>query len=88
MDSQEPNTQGNAAPGSSQQNSDTKRVNVIFSSQQYQMLKDLAERQGVSISDVLRQALALTKLIAEAERNDQKFLIEKDGQYQQVRFVR
>jgi hypothetical protein len=88
MDSQETNTQGNVAPGSSQQNSDTKRVNVIFSSQQYQMLKDLADRQGVSISDVLRQALALTKLISDVEQNNERFLIEKNGQYQQVRLVR
>jgi hypothetical protein len=61
---------------------------VIFSPQQYQVLKALAEQQGINVSDVLRQALALTKIIAEAEQNNEKFLIEKNGQLQQLRLVR
>jgi hypothetical protein len=84
----EKNSDGIPAPAQSQQNSDTKRVNVIFSAQQYQMLKDLADRQGVSISDVLRQALALTKLISDVEQSNERFLIEKNGQYQQDKLVR
>jgi hypothetical protein len=69
----------NNAPDQTPQNGDptgSKRVNVIFSPQQYQVLKALAEQQGINVSDVLRQALALTKIIA------------KNGQLQQLRLVR
>jgi hypothetical protein len=81
----------NNAADQTPQNGDpagSKRVNVIFSPQQYQVLKALAEQQGINVSDVLRQALALTKIIAEAEQNNEKFLIEKNGQLQQLRLVR
>lgn len=66
-----------------------KRVNVIFSAPQYQLLKSLAGRQGISVSDVLRQALSLTKLIVEADENpDERILIERKGQLQELRLVR
>jgi len=71
------------APGAS------KRINVIFSAAQYQLLKSLAERQSISISDVLRQALSLTKLIVDANENpDERILIERKGQLQEIRLVR
>jgi hypothetical protein len=72
----------------SNSNSETKRVNVIFTPQQYQLLKDLAARQGITLSDLLRQSLALTKLIVEADLKGEKILIDKDGQMQQLKLVR
>jgi ABC-type lipoprotein export system ATPase subunit len=78
----------NVTPPSSNSNSETKRVNVIFTPQQYQLLKDLAARQGITLSDLLRQSLALTKLIVEADLKGEKILIDKDGQMQQLKLVR
>jgi hypothetical protein len=75
-------------PSGSNSNSETKRVNVIFTPQQYQLLKDLAARQGITLSDLLRQSLALTKLIVEADLKGEKILIDKDGQLQQLKLVR
>lgn len=67
----------------------SKRINVIFSASQYQLLKNLAERQSISVSDVLRQALSLAKLVVEANENpDERILIEKRGQLQELRLVR
>ena len=77
-----------AAQPQSGEGSESKRVNVIFNAQQYQTLKDLAERQGISVSDLLRQALALTKLIVEADERDEKFLIERNGELRQLKLVR
>jgi hypothetical protein len=69
--------------------SQSKRVNVIFSAPQYQLLKSLAGRQGISVSDVLRQALSLTKLIVEANENpDERILVERKGQLQELKLVR
>ncbi|MGB2604074.1 MAG: hypothetical protein WBC78_10790 [Candidatus Sulfotelmatobacter sp.] len=66
-----------------------RRVNVIFSAPQYQLLKDLAVRQGINVSDVLRQALSLTKLIVDADENpDERILIERKGELQELRLVR
>lgn len=67
---------------------EAKRVNVIFTPQQYQLLKDLSSRQGITVSDLLRQSLALTKLIVEADLNGERILIDKNGQMQQLKLVR
>jgi hypothetical protein len=84
-----------AATASEKNNEDSRaageprRVNVIFSAPQYQLLKDLAVRQGINVSDVLRQALSLTKLIVDADENpDERILIERKGELQELRLVR
>jgi hypothetical protein len=63
-----------------------KRVNVTFTPQQYQVLRDLAARQGVNISDVLRQAINITKLIVDANENG-KILIEHNGEVQRLKLL-
>jgi Ribbon-helix-helix domain len=63
-----------------------KRVNVTFTPQQYQVLRDLAAKQGVNISDVLRQAINITKLIVDANENG-KILIEHNGEVQRLKLL-
>jgi hypothetical protein len=63
-----------------------KRVNVIFSAQQYELLRDLASKRGVNVSDVLRQAINIMKLVVEANQ-DGKILIERKGKMQQLKLV-
>lgn len=67
----------------------TKRVNVIFSNDQYQTLQDLATKQGISLSDALRQAINVSKLVVDAnEDKDTRVLIDKGGRVQELKIVR
>jgi hypothetical protein len=64
-----------------------KRVNVIFSAQQYQTLRELAEKQGINISDVLRQAINITKLVVEANQDGRILIQRRNGKVQQLKLV-
>jgi hypothetical protein len=69
--------------------SGTKRVNVIFSTEQYQTLQDLANKQDISLSDALRQAINVSKLVVDAnEDKDTRVLIDKAGKIQELKIVR
>lgn len=63
-----------------------KRVNVIFSARQYDLLRDLAKKRGVNVSDILRQAINVMKLVVDADQ-DGKILIERKGKVQQLKLV-
>jgi hypothetical protein len=66
-----------------------KRVNVIFSNQQFQTLRDLADAQHISLSDALRQAINVTKLVVTAnEDKDTRILLDKGGKIQELKIVR
>lgn len=67
----------------------TKRVNVIFSDDQYKSLENLASKQDISISDALRQAIKISTLVVDAnEDKDSKILLEKSGKIQELKLVR
>lgn len=67
----------------------TKRVNVIFSDDQYKSLESLASKQEISISDALRQAIKISTLVVDAnEDKDAKILFEKNGKIQELKLVR
>lgn len=67
---------------------EVKRVNVIFSKDQYNTLKQLADQQGISISDALRQAIKVAKLVVEANRNpEERVLIQKGKEVQEVKIL-
>ncbi len=51
---------------SSNSSTETKRVNVIFSQDQYAALQRLAASQGINLSDALRQAINVSELIVNA----------------------
>ena len=55
------------------------RVNVNFSESAYKNLTELAERQGKSVSEVLRDAVTLEQWVDEAKREGSRVLIERRG---------
>lgn len=68
---------------------DTKRVNVIFSKEQYAALQGLAESQGINVSDALRQAINVSKLIVDANADkDTQILIKKGDSISELKIVR
>jgi len=68
---------------------DVKRVNVVFSTEQYNTLQNLARMQNISLSDALRQAINVSNLIvnANADENTQ-ILLKKGNSVQELKIVR
>ena len=67
----------------------TKRVNVVFSSDQFAKLQNLARSQNISLSDALRQAISVSSLIvnANADANTQ-ILLKQGNSVQELKLVR
>lgn len=60
------------------------RVNVNFSENAFQALDELSKRKGKSMSDILRDAIALEKWFDDTYREGGKFLVERDGEVREV----
>ncbi len=66
-----------------------RRVNVNFSPQQYEVLQQLAQKQNISISDVLRQAIGLAKLIVDANADpNERVLIQRGNDVSELKIIR
>ncbi len=61
-----------------------RRVNVNFSSSAYEALARLAERKGVSMSEALRQAIALDDYLTGAQGDGARLLLERNGQVSEL----
>jgi len=57
----------------------TASVNVSFEPQAWAALQDLANRQGKSISQTLRDALTLQKYFLDTRQSGGKILIQQNG---------
>ena len=57
----------------------TKRVNVVFSADQFNKLQNLATSQNISLSDALRQAINLSKLVVDANADKNTQILFKQG---------
>lgn len=55
------------------------RVNVNFSEEAWRTLRDLAERKNKTISDVIRDAIALEVWFHEATTDGGRVLVERDS---------
>jgi metal-responsive CopG/Arc/MetJ family transcriptional regulator len=55
------------------------RVNVNFSAQAYRTLQHLSERSGNSMSEVLRQAIALEVWVEQERAKGSRILVESPG---------
>jgi hypothetical protein len=65
-----------------------KRVNVIFSPQQYETLEKIAKAQNISISQALRQAINISDLIVSADQDpNSRVLVERNGKTQELKLV-
>lgn len=60
------------------------RVNVTFSDPIYAALKKLAEDKGVSMADVLREAIGREKWFEETRKSGGRILVERDGTIREV----
>jgi hypothetical protein len=60
------------------------RVNVNFSEEAYDELTDLAQRRGKTVSDLLRDAIALERWFDETKRDGGRVLVERDGHVREV----
>ncbi len=70
--------------GSAAAVSTTRRVTVNFSNSTYEMLSDLAEHKGISMSEALRQAISLQDYIANAQEDGARILIDRKGQISEL----
>ena len=64
--------------------SESKRVNVNFSEGAYEDLETIADRQGKTKAEVLRDAIALERLFFDTKREGGRVLIERDGQIREI----
>jgi Ribbon-helix-helix protein, copG family len=62
----------------------THRVNVNFSESAYKTLEDLADRKGKTLSEVLRDAIALEKWFQDTNDEGGKVLVEQEGRAREV----
>jgi hypothetical protein len=68
---------------------DAKRVNVVFSPEQYNTLLKLAQMQNISVSDALRQAINVSNLIVNANSDaDTQILLKKGTNVQELKIIR
>jgi hypothetical protein len=73
---------GTLAPGGSAM---SRRLNVSFSQSAYATLEKLADEKGKSMSEVLRDAIALEKWMTEATKDGRKILVEHpDGKVREL----
>ncbi len=60
------------------------RVNVNFSDAAYRELNELAQRRGKTMSEVLRDSLALERWFDETQREGSRVLVERDGKVREI----
>jgi predicted transcriptional regulator len=61
-----------------------KRININLSDQAYEALEKLAEDKGKTMSETLRDALALEKWVQDAQRRGERLLVEKHGKTREI----
>jgi metal-responsive CopG/Arc/MetJ family transcriptional regulator len=64
------------------------RVNVNFSESAYRTLQELAERQGKTMSEVIRDAISLVRWFDEVQQSGGRVLVERDGKAREVVWAR
>lgn len=62
------------------------RINVNLSDEARQIIRDLGERSGRTISEVLRDSFALLMWFDREQRSGSRILVERDGRVREVVF--
>lgn len=60
------------------------RINVNFAPSAYEDLKRLADERGQTMSEVLRNAIALEKWFLDARDRGERVMLERDGKVREV----
>jgi pyruvate/2-oxoglutarate dehydrogenase complex dihydrolipoamide acyltransferase (E2) component len=89
-DTQVEDTQGEDTQGEDTQGSTTttRRLNVVFSESAYDDLKKLADQSSKTISDVVRDAIALQKWFNDVKRGGGRILVEERGRVREILNIR
>jgi hypothetical protein len=68
------------------ENGETNRATrqIEFSEEAYEALEKLAQERGVSITEVLRDALSHEQWINELRKENARLLIERDGEQREL----
>ena len=61
-----------------------RRVNVNFSPQAYSALEQLARQKGKTMSEVLRDAIALEQWFETTRQEGGRVLVERDGEVREL----
>jgi len=64
------------------------RLNADLSPEVAKALKELAEKQGISLTEALSRAISTEKVLDEKRRKGGKVLIEEAGNLKELLFVR
>jgi hypothetical protein len=83
-----PDSQAAVIPTMSAVSDDSKRVNVIFSKDQFDTLQKIASSQKITLSDALRQAINLSSLIVDTTAEKGQILLKKGDNVQELKLVR
>ena len=63
----------------------TRTVSIDFSEEAYEALEKLAEEKGVSVTEVLRDAISLEQWIEQLRKDkDTRLLIEREGKRREL----
>ncbi len=63
----------------------TRTVSIDFSEEAYEALERLAEEKGISVAEVLRDAISLEQWIEQVRKDkDARLLIERDGERREL----
>jgi hypothetical protein len=65
-----------------------KRVNVNFSEDTFRIIENLARKRGMTVSDVIREAILLEKWFNEMEDEGGRILVERDGKFRELMRLR
>lgn len=65
-----------------------KRVGVVFSDSAYTQLEAIAESRGLTVTDVIREAINLEKWLEDTLRSGARVLTERDGLCREVVWIR
>jgi len=60
------------------------RVNVNFTDAAYRELNELAQSRGKTMSEILRDSIALERWFDETKREGSRVLVERDGKVREI----
>ena len=64
-----------------------RRINAVVSDKVFATIEDLANAQGRTMTDVLRQAVTLLKWFLEAKDRGDKIIVGRGGKSYDVEFI-
>lgn len=56
-----------------------RRINAVVSEEVYLTLKNIAEEEGITMTEILRRGISLVKWIHEATRDNAKVIVKRGG---------